>query len=99
MYIEKHMHFMESRRISVKRKQIYLTEQMDRKLSEIAASRGVPQSEVIREGLELYLQSVESMDKDWDDLIQKMKESPLQNLNWSRDELYAERVRRTSNEQ
>ena len=82
----------------MKRKQIYLTEQMDRKLSEIATSRGVPQSEIIREGLELYLETVENKDKDWEDLIRKMKESPLQNLSWSREEIYTDRVRRASNE-
>lgn len=83
----------------MKRKQIYLTERLDTKLSELAFSRGVPQSEVIREGLELYLQSFEDKEKDWDGLIQQMKESPYRDLVWSRNELYEERLRRTPNEE
>ena len=82
----------------MKRKQIYLTEQMDRKLSEIAELRGVPQAEIIREGLEQYLQTVESREKDWDDLVQRMKESPVRNVDWNRDELYSDRVRGPADE-
>lgn len=41
------------------RKQIYLEENMDRKINEIAIAKGVPQAEIIREGLGLYLQSHE----------------------------------------
>lgn len=82
----------------MKRKQIYLPEQMDRKLSEIAAARGVPQSEVIREGLELYLQTVEKKEKHWEDLLNKMKETPMQHLKWTRDELYGDRWRRSSDD-
>lgn len=35
----------------MKRKPIYLTEQLDQQLNELARAKGVPQSEVIREGL------------------------------------------------
>ena len=40
----------------------------------------------------------ESRHREWDDLIQKMKESSLRNMNWNRDELYADRLRRFTNE-
>ena len=40
----------------------------------------------------------ESRNREWDDLIQKMKESSLRNMNWNRDELYADRLRRFTNE-
>lgn len=83
----------------MKRKQIYLTDHLEHKLSELAASRGVPQSEVIREGLELYLQSFEDKEKDWNELIQQMKESPYRDLVWNRNDLYEERHRRTTNEE
>ncbi|EST12748.1 CopG family transcriptional regulator [Sporolactobacillus laevolacticus] len=80
----------------MKRKQIYLTDHLDKQLSELAASKGVPQAEVIREGLELYLKSFEDKDQEWDELIHQMKKSTLHDLKWSRDELYEDRYRRNS---
>lgn len=72
----------------MKRKQIYLTDQLDRELSELAKFRGVPQSEVIREGLEKYLASLENKEKEWEELIQQMKTSAYGGMSWTRDDLY-----------
>lgn len=83
----------------MKRKQIYLTEQLDQKLAELAATKGVPQAEVIREGLEMYLTSFEDKDHEWDEFILQMKESKIHDLKWNRGELYEERDRRISDEQ
>ncbi|WP_167815125.1 CopG family transcriptional regulator [Sporolactobacillus shoreae] len=82
----------------MKRKQIYLTEELDNQLNELARSQGVPQAEVIREGLEVYLQSFDEKDKNWRDLMVEMKRSTLNGLNWSRDDVYAERSRGFSDE-
>ncbi|WP_100486231.1 CopG family transcriptional regulator [Sporolactobacillus pectinivorans] len=65
----------------MKRKQIYLTEQLGQQLNELARVKGVPQSEVIREGLEAYLETTDDQDKEWDLLIDEMKTSPLSGLN------------------
>lgn len=70
------------------RKQIYLSEEMNRKLNELAKAKGVPQSEVIREGLEHYIAEIENKDKLWDELINEMKQSKIRNLEWNRDVLY-----------
>ena len=75
----------------MKRKQIYLTEQLDRKLSELASSRGVSQAEIIREGLAMYLIALEDQDEEWKELIRQMLESPYENIQWSRNDLYADR--------
>ncbi|RYL97867.1 ribbon-helix-helix protein, CopG family [Sporolactobacillus sp. THM7-7] len=82
----------------MKRKQIYLSEQLDRKLARLAESKGVSQAEVIREGLEMYMQSFEDKDKVWDELVQKMKNSPFSHLTWSRDDLYKDVSRRATHE-
>lgn len=82
----------------MKRKQIYLTDQLDQKLSELAAARGIPQSEVIREGLEKYLLSLENKEKEWDQLVQQMKESSFEEITWGREELYITRFRRPTDE-
>jgi len=74
------------------RKQIYLTEEMNRKLHEIAASKGVPQAEIIREGLETYLIAYRQKDTLWDELILQMKKSQFSHLEWSREEIYGERT-------
>ncbi len=80
------------------RKQIYLEEKMNRKINDIAASKGVPQSEIIREGLELYLHSHEEKQQDWDVLITKMKNSDLKISKWNRDDLNSSRMRRNKDE-
>lgn len=74
------------------RKQIYLEENMNRKINEIAVSKGIPQSEVIREGLELYLQSHEEKAKDWNELFTKMKASDIKIREWNREDLYSNRI-------
>jgi predicted DNA-binding protein len=74
------------------RKQIYLTEEMNRKLYEIAASKGVPQAEIIREGLETYLIAYRQKDTLWDEMIHQMKKSQFSHLKWSREEIYGERT-------
>ncbi|MCC2683422.1 MAG: Ribbon-helix-helix domain [Paenibacillaceae bacterium] len=75
------------------RKQIYLTENLNDKLNDIASSRGIPQSEVIREGLELYLTECDKKEESWNDLFEQMKQSAFKSSNWSRDELYLERTK------
>lgn len=76
------------------RKQIYLTEEMNRKLHEIAAAKGVPQAEVIREGLETYLVSHKQKETLWDELILQMKKSEIVQLKWDREQIYAERTKK-----
>lgn len=75
----------------MKRKQVYLTEQLDQKLAELAEARGVPQSELIREGLEMYLLSVESSEAEWSELIRSMKQTSYRDLSWNRQQLYEDR--------
>lgn len=80
----------------MKRKQIYLPETLDRRLNEIARAKGVPQAEVIREGLETYLQTSEDKDREWSRLIQDMKASPLSGLDWDREKVHEPRGRSIS---
>ncbi|MFK7696382.1 CopG family transcriptional regulator [Paenibacillus sp. HJGM_3] len=74
------------------RKQIYLSEEMNRRLNEISRQRGVPQSEVIREGLEQYITESVKKDELWEELLSEMKKAPPMDLKWNRDEQYAERT-------
>jgi len=75
------------------RKQIYLTEAMNDTLNRIAESRGVPQAEVIREGLAKYLTDHQSQDDLWEQLKQKMLSSSYSDLEQDRSKLYEERIR------
>ncbi|MET1250108.1 ribbon-helix-helix domain-containing protein [Sporolactobacillus sp. STCC-11] len=54
-----------------------MTEQLDRKLAELAAAKGIAQAEVIREGLEMYLQSFEDKAQEWADFILQEKQSKV----------------------
>ncbi len=76
------------------RKQIYLTEAQNERLQQLAEQRGVPQAEVIREGLEQYLVTVENKDQEWKELVALMKSMKGSNLTMSRDEIYRERLER-----
>lgn len=70
------------------RKQIYLTDDMNRLLQKIADEKGVPQAEVIREGLAQYLTASDDKKRQREELIQEMKNSPYSNIDWNREELY-----------
>ena len=78
------------------RKQIYLEEKMNGKINQIAALKGLPQSEIIREGLELYLKTHEEKEQDWHELIDRMKLSDKKISRWSREEIYSARTERNS---
>lgn len=84
--------------IDVIRKQIYLSEEMNQRLQQISKDRGVPQSEIIREGLEKYITINEDKEQLWDQLYQDMKGSKIKNINWDRDELYQSRSGEGNNE-
>lgn len=70
------------------RKQIYLTDQLNRRLQRLAEERGVPQAEIIREGLEQYIAQTANQDQQWDDLIREMKQSELREIGWNREQAY-----------
>lgn len=76
------------------RKQIYLTEDMNRTLSQLAESRGVPQAEIIREVLARYLDSAQSQEAIWDRLKHRMLDSHYADLQWNRSELYEYQLNR-----
>ncbi|WP_164821516.1 ribbon-helix-helix domain-containing protein [Paenibacillus koleovorans] len=76
------------------RKQIYLTEEMNRRLQEIANEKGVPQSEIIREGIEQYLVQKSDHEAAWNELLNEMKQSPVRDLKWNREEQYDARIRK-----
>ncbi len=80
------------------RKQIYLGEDMNNKINEISASRGIPQSEIIRESLEIYLSKYEEKIQDWDSWLEQMKQSDLKIETLSRDAIYTSRVERYGHE-
>lgn len=79
------------------RKQIYLTEEMNRSLSQLAESRGVPQAEIIREVLARYLDTAQSQEAIWDQLKQRMLDSNYSDLQWNRSELYELQLNRKDN--
>jgi hypothetical protein len=74
------------------RKQIYLTEEINQKLLKLAEDRGVPQAELIREGLEQYLTSVNNQEELWEQLKTKIAASNYHDLQWNRTALYEDRM-------
>lgn len=68
------------------RKQIYLTEEINRLLQQKSQEKGVPQSELIREGLAQYLTRADNKHKQWDDLLAEMEHSPYSHIDWDREE-------------
>ena len=74
------------------RKQIYVTEEINHKLIKLAEDRGVPQAELIREGLEQYLASINNQEGLWEQLKTRMLASNYPDLQWNRIELYDDRI-------
>lgn len=74
------------------RKQIYLPDQINKRLTEISEKRGVSQAELIREGMEMYLSTVDDKEKKWDQLLDQMKHSKLKNLAWDREREYQQQM-------
>ena len=74
------------------RKQVYLTTAMNETLNKLAESRGIPQAEIIREGLAKYLESAQNQDEIWEQLKQKMLGSSYSGLEVDRSKLYEERL-------
>ena len=75
------------------RKQILITPDQSRRLKARAAATGVPESEVVRQGIELALQAEPATGEDWKArLVELMKGDPL-------DETFAARVGQGKNEQ
>lgn len=74
------------------RKQIYLPDQINKRLTEISEKRGVSQAELIREGMEMYLSTVDDKEKKWDQLLDQMKHSKLKNLAWNREREYQQQM-------
>lgn len=75
----------------MKRKQIYLPEDLNQKLQALSEAKGVPQSEIIREGLEAYLVNNEEKEKHWQQFLEQMEQSELKDLAWDRASEYAMR--------
>lgn len=71
----------------LKRKQIYLPEELDQKLADAARKKGVSQSEVIRESIEKYLLDSEQHQNKWAKLLKEMEHSRLKGLSWDREEV------------
>lgn len=76
------------------RKQIYLTDHINQELEKLAAARGVPQAELIREGLALYLDNVKQQESSWEQLKHKMLASNYAGIAWNREALYEDRTGR-----
>jgi hypothetical protein len=74
------------------RKQIYLDASMDRSLKEIAKVKGVSQAEVIREGLEHYLEHVQHRSEGWESLFKQMRNSTIGVETFDRQSLYQDRL-------
>lgn len=78
------------------RKQIYLSKDVNRRLAEVSSEKGISQSEIIREGVEMYLSKVEESQERWDKLLQQMRDSDKKQLKWNREEVYRDRTRQRS---
>lgn len=74
------------------RKQVYLTEEANEKLIQLAKDRNTTQAELIREGIESYLLTIEEQKKNegWKQLLDKMRASTMSFDHWDREEIYAE---------
>lgn len=75
------------------RKQVYLTKEANEKLIQLAQDRNTSQAELIREGIESYLISIEENERrtGWEQLLDKMHDSSMKLDQWDRDEVYIER--------
>ncbi|MGB8647229.1 MAG: CopG family transcriptional regulator [Anaerolineae bacterium] len=87
------------------RKQIYIPRQQEARLKRLAKARGVSEAEIIRQALDRQLsggasQPFQPDPKAWEEARQFMRElvaqGPLPNRRrqWTRDELYEERLSR-----
>lgn len=86
----------------MKRKQIYIKPDQDRRLQTLARRRKATESELIREGIDRILAAPPLLDRDpksWRDELGFIKEltrmGPVAGgRTWTRDELYHERLSR-----
>ncbi|MBI4213127.1 MAG: hypothetical protein HY534_02355 [Chloroflexi bacterium] len=85
------------------RKQVYIEEKHEELLKRKASELGVSEAELIRRGIEQVCEAVvsESPEEAWrriDDFIQKHRtfRVPQTGRNWTRDELYEDRLERHS---
>lgn len=83
------------------RKQVYLTKEANDKLIKLAQDRNTSQAELIREGLEHYLTTLEREDSElsWSHFLEEMRHSNFKLSKWNRDELYAADERRGGNDE
>ncbi len=64
-------------RIMMKRKQIYISEEVEKKVKELAVLRGVPEAAVVREALERY---IAKSTRKKSEKGENRKENPLRKL-------------------
>lgn len=82
------------------RKQVYIEPKHERLLKRLSEARGVPESELIREGIERVTASPRWTDRTaWKRLERAMRERarlkvPQTARSWTREELYEERMSR-----
>ena len=89
------------------RKQVYITAEQEATLKRRAKALGVSEAELVRRGIELAGRPAATFGRDpeaWEELLRDMKKRARMNVpqtgrNWTREELYEERMERYSRRQ